>query len=300
MNKKILGAGISVALILILIFIVLGDKAEDKSESAPDLKSIRALISKDNLDEAKERLDEIAHENPDSAALGKIYFDLAEAYEKREDIVNARDAYQLILSKYQNVDNILEAQEELGRLNVKILFSPIVTDKDVLYKVEPGDTLLKIARRFGTTVDLIKNSNSLENDIIQIHSKLKVSTVRYGISVDKSRNILTVFSDDTIVKTYLVSTGKNDSTPVGSFKIVNRLKDPVWYKQGAIVPAESPDNILGSRWLGVSEKGYGIHGTTDPESVGTQATQGCIRMFNSDVEELYIIIPIGTELTIVD
>lgn len=300
MNKKILGAGISVALILILIFIVLGNKGEDKSESAADLKSIRALISKDNLDEAKERLDEIAHENPDSAALGKIYFDLAEAYKKREDLVNARDAYQLILTKYQNVDNILEAQEELGRLNVKILFSPIITDKDVLYKVEPGDTLLKIARRFGTTVDLIKNSNSLENDIIQMHSKLKVSTARYRISVDKSRNILTVFSDDTIVKTYLVSTGKNDSTPVGSFKIVNRLKDPVWYKQGAIVPAESPDNILGSRWLGLSENGYGIHGTTDPKSVGTQATQGCIRMFNSDVEELYIIIPIGTEVTIVD
>lgn len=300
MNKKILGAGVGVALILILIFIVLGNKAEDKSKSTPDLKSIRVLISKDNLDEAKERSDEIAHENPDSAALGKIYFDLAEAYEKREDLVNARDAYQLILTKYQNVDNILEAQEELGRLNVKILFSPIITDKDVLYKVEPGDTLLKIARRFGTTVDLIKSSNSLESDIIQIRSKLKVSTVRYRISIDKSRNILTVFSDDTIIKTYLVSTGKNNSTPVGSFKIVNRLKDPVWYKQGAIVPAESPDNILGSRWLGFSEKGYGIHGTTDPKSVGSQATQGCIRMFNSDVEELYIIIPIGTKVTIVD
>jgi len=78
------------------------------------------------------------------------------------------------------------------------------------------------------------------------------------------------------------------------------MEDPVWYKEGAIVPAESPENILGSRWLGLSEKGYGIHGTVDPDSVGQQATQGCVRMLNADVEELYAIIPVGTQVTTVE
>ena len=66
------------------------------------------------------------------------------------------------------------------------------------------------------------------------------------------------------------------------------------------MPAESPENILGSRWMGLSERGYGIHGTVDPKSVGQQVTAGCVRMLNSEVEELYTIVPAGTEVTIVD
>ncbi|MDD2679723.1 MAG: L,D-transpeptidase, partial [Candidatus Omnitrophica bacterium] len=103
-----------------------------------------------------------------------------------------------------------------------------------------------------------------------------------------------------IIKTYIVSTGKDNSTPVGNFKITSKLINPVWFKTGAVVPAGSPENILGTRWMGLNMPSYGIHGTTDPQSLGKPVTQGCVRMANSDVEELYAIIPIGTEVTIVD
>ncbi len=300
-NSKLLGVGITAALIILLVFMALGTKKGDNNSALSELKSVRELISKDKLDEARASLDDIANINPDLSILGRIYFGLAEAYEKKDNIVNARDTYEVILAKYQNVDNIGDIQQRLGRLNMDILFSPIITDKDVRYKVEPGDTLSKIAKKYRTTVDLIKRSNLLKDDTIRAHSKLKVSTAKYNILIDKSQNILTLLSGgDTITKAYKVSTGKNNSTPVGTFDIVNRIKDPVWYAQGAIVPAESPKNILGSRWLGLSERGYGIHGTTEPESLGQQSTQGCIRMLNEDVEELYTIIPIGTRVTIVD
>ncbi|MCX5714227.1 MAG: L,D-transpeptidase [Candidatus Omnitrophica bacterium] len=62
----------------------------------------------------------------------------------------------------------------------------------------------------------------------------------------------------------------------------------------------SADNLLGTRWLGIDLPGYGIHGTVDPSSLGKQVTQGCVRMANSDAEELYSIVPTGTEVTIVD
>ncbi len=301
MNSKLVGAGIGLVLVIVLIFIAFGTKSEDKNRALPDLKIAKGLILEGKLDEAREKIDEIADKDPDSSALGKLYFDLAGAYEKKKDIVKARDMYKVILNKYQNADNILQVQENLGRLNTEIFFSPIVTDEDLLYEIEPGDTLSKIAKKFGTTVELIKEANSLETDMIHAHSKLKVSKAKYKILIDKSQNLLTLLSDDNdIVKVYKVSTGENNSTPVGTFKIVNRIKDPVWYNQGAIVPSESPDNILGSRWLGLSEQGYGIHGTIDPESVGRQTTKGCIRMLNSNVEELYKIVPVGTEVTIVD
>ena len=67
-----------------------------------------------------------------------------------------------------------------------------------------------------------------------------------------------------------------------------------------VIPADSPDNILGSRWMGFDLPGYGIHGTTEPESIGKSCTQGCVRMLNSEVEELYDIVPVGTEVTILD
>jgi lipoprotein-anchoring transpeptidase ErfK/SrfK len=52
--------------------------------------------------------------------------------------------------------------------------------------------------------------------------------------------------------------------------------------------------------MGISHPGYGIHGSTDPSSIGKQATAGCVRMHNRDVEELYAIVPVGTEVVIED
>ena len=302
MSNKFRLRGIGLVLGLVLVFLVSCSKRETEVEVArPDLKSAKVMITEDRLDEAKDKINEVASEFPDAAMLGEIYFNLAKSYEKKGERVKALDIYQLILNNYQNVDNILEVQEKVGRFNIEILFSPIIADRDVLYDVEPGDTLSKIARKFKTTVDLIKISNSLENDTIRAHSKLKVSKARYKILIDKSQNLLTLlFDDDKMVKTYSVSTGENNSTPVGTFTIVNKIKDPVWYTEGAIVPAESPDNILGSRWLGFSAKGYGIHGTVDPDTLGRQATRGCVRMLNSNVEELYVIVPVRTMVTIVD
>ena len=118
--------------------------------------------------------------------------------------------------------------------------------------------------------------------------------------IDKSQNILILKSDDEVINIYIVSTGINNSTPVGSFTIVNKLENPPWFKPGVVVPPESPDNILGSRWMGFDLEGYGIHGTNQDESLGQQITQGCIRMSNSDVEELFAIVPTGTKVIIVD
>ena len=129
---------------------------------------------------------------------------------------------------------------------------------------------------------------------------LKINTAKFSVLVDKSQNILTLKSNEKVAKVYSASTGANNCTPTGTFTITSKLTNPVWYTAGAVVPAGSPDNILGSRWLGLSKQGYGIHGTTQPESIGKQVTQGCVRLPNEDVEELYIILPIGSEGTIVD
>jgi len=296
-NRILAGVGIGIVALGFLALAVFGMK---NLGNDLDIKPIRTLIADGKLDEAKAVIDQIAEKKPGAKTIGKTYFEIASAYENKNDLVKARDIYQLILKKHQNIENISEVQDKLGKLNIAILFSKTMTDRDVLYEVEPGDTLIKIAKKFGTTVDLIKAANSLKSDNIKARSKLKVSKIKYKVLIDKSQNVLTLLSDNDIIKVYRVSTGENNSTPVGNFKIVNKIVDPVWYTEKAIVPAESPENVLGSRWMGFNLPGYGIHGTTSPEKIGQQATQGCIRMLNAEVEEIYKIIPAGTEITIVD
>jgi lipoprotein-anchoring transpeptidase ErfK/SrfK len=214
--------------------------------------------------------------------------------------MNAQALYRDILEEAQDEALIKKAQEGLMGLNMKILFSPIATENSIAYTVESGDTLGKIARKFNTTVGLLMRSNNLDSDIIRVNQKLKVSSAKYSVLVDYSDNILTLLSDNDILKVYTVALGINDSTPLGDFKVINKLKDPVWYKTGAVVPAGSSDNILGTRWMGLSVAGYGIHGTTEPEALGKHVTAGCVRMLNEEVEELYDILPVGAEVSIVD
>jgi lipoprotein-anchoring transpeptidase ErfK/SrfK len=220
--------------------------------------------------------------------------------ESKNDLFSLRDAYQKLVNEYPGSQDVMNWQKKIEEFNIRLLFSATVTPKSFLYEIKPADTLNKIAKEFRTTADLIKKSNNLTNDLIVPGRKIKVWNAPFSIFVDKSQNTLILKSGEEIIKTYVVSTGKNNSSPVGTFKITNKLMNPTWFKAGAVVPAESPENVLGTRWLGFDLAGYGIHGTTEPQNLGKQVTQGCVRLRNQDVEELYTIIPVGTEVTIVD
>lgn len=226
----------------------------------------------------------------------------AESAALNGDLNGARNIYLAALAENKNSAEVVEIQKRLQELNIQLLFSPTIDECSVLYTVAAKDSLTKIAKKHGTTIELIMFSNNLTSDVIRLGQKLKVVTCKFAIVVDKSQNLLFLkFKDkDEIIKTYTVSTGKDLSTPEGVFKIVNKLIDPVWYKAGAIIAPDSPENILGTRWLGLDAKGYGIHGTTKPEELGQQVTLGCVRMSNEEVEELFAIVPKGTEVTIVE
>ena len=180
------------------------------------------------------------------------------------------------------------------------LFSPKPDAHSSLYSVKPGDTLTSISKKNNAAVELIKKINGLADDKLAVGKKLKIPTYKLSLVVDKSQNIMMLKGDEEVLKTYVVSTGANNSSPVGVFKVTDKLINPTWYKAGAVVPHDSPQNVLGTRWIGITKKGFGIHGTVEPEKLGQQVTAGCIRMRNDEVEELYGIVPPGTEVTISD
>jgi lipoprotein-anchoring transpeptidase ErfK/SrfK len=299
MKLKVLLPAIVAAVILIVIVVIFVSAPFGSKEGAI-LNSAKTLEKEAKVDEAIKEYERMIAEYPQSKRAGQAYVSLASLYEKQGKLIEARDAYRKAFETYPDLDIVKNAKGKLEDLNIKILFSPLVDTSSKTYEVQAGDSLGKIAKASGTTVDLIRKSNGISGDKIRHGMRLKVVTAKFSVVVDKSQNVLYLKENEEIIKAYKVSTGSNNSTPVGTFRIENKLVDPVWYSAGAVVPAGSPENILGTRWLGISKPGYGIHGTTDPASLGRQVTAGCVRMLNADVEELYVIVPVGTEVTILD
>jgi lipoprotein-anchoring transpeptidase ErfK/SrfK len=104
---------------------------------------------------------------------------------------------------------------------------------------------------------------------------------------------LALIEDGRLVKVYPTAVGRATSpTPSGTFTIVQRISNPAWYGPGKVV-APGKGNPLGTRWLGLSRKSYGIHGTNNPRSIGRNASHGCVRMRNRDVEDLFARVAVG-------
>jgi len=105
---------------------------------------------------------------------------------------------------------------------------------------------------------------------------------------------LVLFEGDRVLRIYEVAVGKPSTpTPQGKFAIINRVPNPTYFaRTGAVAPGAN--NPLGSRWMGLSAQGYGIHGTNAPSSIGKAASHGCVRMRKQDLEELFEMVTVGT------
>lgn len=225
--------------------------------------------------------------------------------------VEAKQLYQEVLQLNPGPQAAATAQERLGEVNVRLLLSPARPlgsseaggparageGQGDLYAVKPSDTLSRIAREHRMTVELLKAANGLQRDLIRVGQKLRIPQVRFSAIVDKSQNTMTLKDGEEVFKVYRCSTGAGGITPTGEFRIVSRLKDPAWK---GIVPPGDPENPLGSRWLGFDLPEYGLHGTNEPDTIGQPVTKGCVRFTNPDVEELFILLPEGTPVTVVE
>lgn len=225
--------------------------------------------------------------------MGKIL----EAEAKDAEAINA---YRKVTENHPHTQFAADAERRRGNLNL----NRFLKENAVPYEVKRGDSLVKIAGKFHTTPELIKRLSGLTTDMLQLGQVLKVANAEFNILVDLSTYKLYLRSGDAVVKKYNVSIGKAETpTPPGDFKVTDKLIDPVWYSttpSGAKlpIPAGDPRNELGTRWIGF-KPAYGVHGTIEPESIGEAVSNGCVRMRNADVEELYDLVASGTPVRIV-
>jgi lipoprotein-anchoring transpeptidase ErfK/SrfK len=104
----------------------------------------------------------------------------------------------------------------------------------------------------------------------------KSERIRRQIVVSIPDRKLAVLENGTVIRIFQVAVGAAVSpSPVGQFEIVTRLANPTCYHAGVVVPPGS-GNPIGPRWIGLNQKGYGIHGTNRPRSIGHAESHGCI------------------------
>jgi len=110
---------------------------------------------------------------------------------------------------------------------------------------------------------------------------------------------LALVEDGQVVKVYPVAVGKSSTpSPVGTFTIERRVMNPTYTHDGRVVAA-GPNNPVGTRWMGLSIRGYGIHGTNAPDSIGKAASHGCIRLGKADLEDLYARVAVGDTVELI-
>ena len=121
-----------------------------------------------------------------------------------------------------------------------------------------------------------------------------------------SERKLYLYSGGTVVRSFIVAVGKKGwETPVGNFTIRDKIKNPAWtsFITGRVVKP-GKNNPLGTRWIefykfsGKNDV-IGFHGTTDSSSIGKAVSYGCVRMYGKDVEELYEMVVVGTDVSVV-
>ncbi len=235
---------------------------------------------------------------------------LAESLYANDDFVKARATVLSYItmfpegsSRWNKVAIILTKAND-GIFNSSIPFK----DKKILYTVVSGDSLAKIAKKFKSTVEAIQRGNGMSSDQSMIHigETLSIYKGNWSIKISKPHFTLCLYDEGQFFKMYKVGLGRQNRTPVGTFEIVDKVKNPDWYSKGEKILYGDPQNPLGSRWMRIAptgktskhHRGYGIHGTIDPNSIGKLESNGCIRMRKNDVEELYSMLPFRTPVVI--
>lgn len=195
------------------------------------------------------------------------------------------------------VEAIITANPDIDPYRLRVGQKICVTEKQPqattcptlnTYVIQRGDILAAIARAFNISVqDILTINPGLDPNNLMVGAIicLPVSPSPLSIRVSIRAKTLGLYRSGSLVKAYPVATGKPTTpTPTGTFTIINKQVNP--------------GGPFGTRWMGLSKPHYGIHGTNNPPSIGTAASNGCVRMYNNDVNELFNEVPVGTVVRI--
>lgn len=188
-------------------------------------------------------------------------------------------------------------QERLDRNSQKIYFSPH-THFLKPYEIQGSDLLQTIAPKYKLSWTYLAAMNEVDPRRVRVGQKLKVIKGPFSAFVDLSDFELTIHCHGFYVKRYDIGVGKDNSSPVGRRKVMNKVTKPQYTDpNGRVIAGDDPANPLGTHWIDIGNS-FGIHGTLNPDSIGKAKSRGCIRLKNKDIAEVYMFLVKDSEVVI--
>ena len=227
-------------------------------------------------------------------------------------VIEARDRLNELLPMAQGQELVF-IKGQLASLADKWLFSKLVYPEDKLcagYKVKSGDMLSTVGKQHNVPYEILMQINNITKpEALQAGVAIKVINGPFHARVYRSTFTMDLYLQNTYVKSFPVGLGKAGmETPIGQWRAKEggKLVQPIWTDpvSGKTYHPEDPDYPLGSRWVAleglegaaVGKTGFAIHGTKDPEQIGTPGSQGCIRLHNGDAILVYNLMMPGQSL----
>jgi lipoprotein-anchoring transpeptidase ErfK/SrfK len=246
-----------------------------------------------------------AASNGDTVAADvKAAIERSVALRDQGKIAAARDLLNSVLDEPMSPQVRAAVKAQLSKLAETWLAGKEVMADDTLcsyYEVQSGDKLALIAKKYKVPFELLMDINGIQKpEQLQAGQRLKVVEGPFNVVVYKGSFTLDLYLQRTYIKTYRVGLGKVEhETPSGRWRVQTggKMIKPTWTDPdtGKRYVGSSPDYPLGSRWIALEgiegaakgRTGFAIHGTKDPETIGTRSSRGCIRLYNGDVIEIY-------------
>ena len=216
-------------------------------------------------------------------------------------LLEARDRLNTALHCGLTVAEARIARSALADLADRTIFNSSVVPGDPLAKlryVTSGDKLSRIARTACVPEDLLARINGLRNKhFLREGQRIKVLQGPFHAAISKREHEMHLYLQHVYVRTLRVGLGENGKTPTGKWKVINRQENPSWFdpRTGKEYHPNDPMNPLGKYWIGlagidgeaVGKEGYGIHGTVELETIGGDASLGCVRLAPEDIAVVY-------------
>jgi len=220
------------------------------------------------------------------------------------NLVAGRDKLNKVLLEMKlSYEDQKIVKARLQELSDSWLFSRECLDEDTLVgylMVKSGDNLEKIGKQHKIPYEFLMRINNIARpEHLRAGKRIKVVNGPFHGVIDLSTYTLDIFLQEQFVKSYKIAIGKpGRETPTGKWCVTNeKLIKPEWpdSETGKVYPPHDPENPLGDRWIGIKglddntkdKEGFALHGTIEPESIGTGASRGCIRLTNEDVVEVF-------------
>ncbi|MCA9100246.1 MAG: LysM peptidoglycan-binding domain-containing protein [Pirellulales bacterium] len=217
---------------------------------------------------------------------------------QRQQLADAQHA----LSQWYGDPSLSASEEEQLLALLDQLTGTVVYSRqhflEPAYVTREGDTLESVAGQFNVPARLLANVNAVsETDPLPPGTELKVMTGPFAASLDLNSYRLTLWLGDRYAGRFNVGIGSEQPIEPREYVVETKITNPTYYGSELTIGKDDPTNPLGEYWIGLGGN-VGVHGTIDPHSVGAPAKEGCVRLSERDIEDVFHILSIGSHVIV--